>query len=311
MNAITIENLKKTFRTGFLKRRVDVLHGVDLEVERGEIFGLLGPNGAGKTTTLKCLLRLIFPTEGRITVFGVDNDRPDSLARVGYLPEHPALYPRLLPREILDLAGRLAGLPRDERRARSEFLLERVGLSDARDRAVGRFSKGMKQRVGLAQALMGDPDLLILDEPLSGLDPIGRKDVREILLEQRAAGKTLIFTSHILSDVERLCDRVAILKDGRVSTAPTTLGSLLRPEVRRFEVHVDELSERLEAIFEGRIKRLPSADQGVLIVLEGENDLDEFIDRARGEGKRILSIRPLRETLEALFLRDAIEEQSA
>src|SRR5690554_625874 len=310
MNAITIENLKKTFRTGFLKRRVDVLHGVDLEVERGEIFGLLGPNGAGKTTTLKCLLRLIFPTEGRITVFGVDNDRPDSLARVGYLPEHPALYPRLLPMEILDLAGRLSGLPRDARRARSEFLIERVGLSHARERAVGRFSKGMKQRIGLAQALMSDPDLLILDEPFSGLDPIGRKEVREILLEQRAAGKTLVFTSHILSDVERLCDRVAIIKDGRVSTAPTPLGSLLKPEVRRFEIHVDTLTESLEEAFAGRIKRLPMVDQGALVELEGEANLDEFIDRARAEGRRILAVRPLRETLEALFLRDAIEESA-
>lgn len=310
MNAITIENLKKTFRTGFLKRRVDVLHGIDLEVERGEIFGLLGPNGAGKTTTLKCLLRLIFPSEGKITIFGVDNDRPDSLARVGYLPEHPALYPRLLPMEILDLAGRLAGLSRDERRARSEFLLDRVGLSGARDRAVGRFSKGMKQRVGLAQALMGDPELLILDEPLSGLDPIGRKEVREILLEQRAAGKTLVFTSHILSDVERLCDRVAIIKEGRVSTAPTPLRSLLRPEVRRFEVHIDELSETLDAAFSGRLKRLPIVDQGVLIELEGEANLDEFIDRARAEGRRIVAIRPLRESLEALFLRDAIERSA-
>jgi len=310
MNAITIENLKKTFRTGFLKRKVDVLYGIDLEVERGEIFGLLGPNGAGKTTTLKCLLRLIFPTEGRITVFGVDNDRPDSLARVGYLPEHPALYPRLLPMEILDLAGRLSGLPRDARRARSEFLIERVGLSHARERAVGRFSKGMKQRIGLAQALMSDPDLLILDEPFSGLDPIGRKEVREILLEQRAAGKTLVFTSHILSDVERLCDRVAIIKDGRVSTAPTPLRSLLKPEVRRFEIHVDTLTESLEEAFAGRIKRLPMVDQGALVELEGEANLDEFIDRARAEGRRILAVRPLRETLEALFLRDAIEESA-
>src|SRR5690606_11717757 len=163
--AIRIQNLTKTYRTGFWGRKVRVLHGVDLVVERGAILGLLGPNGAGKSTTLKCVLRLVFPTEGEIEIFGVSNRSPEALERVGYMPEHPALYPKLLPLEILDFAGRLAGLPKDVREARAQALVREVGLGHALDRPVGKYSKGMKQRIGLAQALMSDPDLLILDEP--------------------------------------------------------------------------------------------------------------------------------------------------
>jgi ABC-2 type transport system ATP-binding protein len=303
--AIRIQNLKKTYRTGFWGRKVRVLHGVDLVVERGAILGLLGPNGAGKSTTLKCVLRLVFPTEGEIEIFGVSNRSPEALERVGYMPEHPALYPKLLPLEILDFAGRLAGLPKDVREARAQALVREVGLGHALDRPVGKYSKGMKQRIGLAQALMSDPDLLILDEPFSGLDPIGRKEVRDILLAQREAGKTLVFTSHILSDVELLCDRVALLRGGRIS-ACATIEELLRPEVRRFEVQLASASEDFAERFGGVVVTRKTGERGVHLEVEGEATLDAVVDGARAEGLRILAITPRRESLEDLFIRNAL-----
>jgi ABC-2 type transport system ATP-binding protein len=305
-DAVTIEKLRKTFRTGFWGRQVEVLRGVDLTVRRGEILGLLGPNGAGKSTTLKCVLRLVFPTSGEIHIFGVSNRSPAALSRVGYMPEHPALYPRLLPLEVLDFAGRLVGLSRGERDERAQRLVHEVGLDHAIDRPVGRYSKGMKQRIGLAQALMGEPELLILDEPFSGLDPIGRKEVRDILLAQRERGKTLVFTSHILSDVERLCDRVALLKGGAIS-ACASLEELLRPEVRRFELELGAAPAGFAERFGAAVSTRATGERGVHLEVEGEATLDAVIDAARAERLRILAVTPRRESLEDLIIRDALD----
>ena len=214
---VRVNALEKTFRIGFFRKRVEAVRGVDFEVYRSEIFGLLGPNGAGKTTTLKMLLGLIFPDGGTMELFG-DTSRPlEAMARVGYMPENPYVYQYLKPLEFLDLCGRLVGFEASRRRDASRRMLERVGLAHAADRPIGKFSKGMMQRIGIAQALLHEPELLILDEPMSGLDPIGRKEVRELIEEQRDRGTTILFTSHILSDVERLCDRVGIMLEGKMS----------------------------------------------------------------------------------------------
>lgn len=212
---VEVRGLKKNFHIGFMRKRVEAVRGIDFEVGRGEFFGLLGPNGAGKTTTIKTILRLIFPTEGEVRLFG-EPLRRESYARVGYMPENPYVYQYLKPLEFLDLCGRLFGLGNKERTSRAEELIEKVGLKHAVNRQIGRFSKGMTQRVGLAQTLLNDPELIILDEPMSGLDPVGRKQIRDLLAEQHAAGKTILFTSHILSDVETLCDHVVIMRDGKV-----------------------------------------------------------------------------------------------
>jgi len=223
---LAVEGLHKTFHIGFLRKRVQAVRGIDFAVRRGEFFGLLGPNGAGKTTTIKMMLRLIFPTQGRIRLFDREAHDVDAMRRVGYMPENPYVYQYLKPLEFLDLCGRLMGMSRRDRQQRSEEMVSTVGLAGAVDRPIGKFSKGMMQRIGLAQALLHDPELLILDEPMSGLDPIGRKEIRDLLLEQHARGKTLLFTSHILTDVEKLCDRVAIMDHGKIA-AEGTLSELL------------------------------------------------------------------------------------
>jgi ABC-2 type transport system ATP-binding protein len=216
-SVLEVKALHKTFVLGLFRKRVEAVRGVDFEVRPGEIFGILGPNGAGKTTTIKMVLRLIFPTSGAIRLFGTDSPGPEQMRRIGYLPENPYVYQYLKAHEFLDLCGRLCGLDAKARAERSEAMIDRVGLRHAIDRPIGRFSKGMTQRIGLAQALLHDPEVIILDEPMSGLDPIGRKEVRDLILEERARGKTVVFTSHILSDVERLCDRVAIMHRGKVT----------------------------------------------------------------------------------------------
>ena len=241
---LEVNGLYKTFHIGFFRKRVDAVRGTSFSVKRGEIFGLLGPNGAGKTTTIKSILRLIFPTKGEIRIFGSPSGDREAAKRVGYMPENPYVYQYLKPIEFLDLCGRLVGLRRRERRARSEEMIDKVGLRHAADRPIGKFSKGMMQRIGLAQALLHDPELLVLDEPMSGLDPIGRKEVRDLLLEQRERGKTLLFTSHILSDVELLCDRVVIMQQGNI-TSEGQVHDLLESAGRRVEIRLSSASQKL------------------------------------------------------------------
>lgn len=216
---ISVENLSKTFRTPFRRKRVEAVRSVTFSVTPGEIFGFLGPNGAGKTTTIKMLTGLIQPSAGSIRILGGPPDDIRTKARIGFLPEQPYFYDYLTPVELLDVFGRIFGMPSAQRRKRIDDLLARVGLADARKRTLRKFSKGMLQRTGIAQALLNDPDLIILDEPLSGLDPIGRKEVTDIIAELRRDGKTIFFSSHILTDIERLCDRVAILDRGVIKAA--------------------------------------------------------------------------------------------
>jgi ABC-2 type transport system ATP-binding protein len=210
------EGLTKTFDVGFRRRRVTAVDSVDLEVHEGEIFGFVGPNGAGKTTTIKMLMGLIYPTRGRAFIFDDPIPSQRAKARLGYLPENPAYYEFLTGREALRFFARLSRVPAEARDRRCDELLQQVGLAGAADRQIRKYSKGMQQRLGLAQALVGDPSLVILDEPMSGLDPVGRKEVRDLILELKRSGKTVFFSTHILPDVETLCDRVGVILGGRL-----------------------------------------------------------------------------------------------
>src|SRR5687768_2488365 len=217
------DRLCKTFRLGFMRRRVEAVREVSFEVRRGEVFGFLGPNGAGKTTTLKMLMGLIFPSAGRAEVLGLPVPSLAAKRRLGYLPETPYFYDYLTADEFLDLVGALSDVPRSLRRERAAKLIERVGLGQARGRPLRKYSKGMLQRVGIAQALMGDPELVVLDEPMTGLDPLGRKEIRDLILELRDEGRTVFYSTHILPDVEMTCDRVAMVFAGRTrSVGPLT-----------------------------------------------------------------------------------------
>jgi len=213
---IRLENVVKDVRPGFGLRRKRVLHDVSLSVERGEIFGFVGPNGAGKTTTMKILMGLIRATSGRATILGHAVGETGFRREIGFLPEHPTFYDYLTGREILDFYARLSGLDARARRERVALLLDWVGLDDAAEQRLRSYSKGMLQRVGIAQALVHDPSVVFLDEPMSGLDPLGRKAIRDLILRLREDGKTVFMNTHILSDMEMVCDRIAIIVAGRL-----------------------------------------------------------------------------------------------
>jgi ABC-2 type transport system ATP-binding protein len=242
MPAIETHALTKVFRDFWGRRRLRALDALDLEVREGEIFGLLGPNGSGKSTTIKLLLGLLRPTSGEARILGGSPEDVRLKSRLGYQPEDSYLYPYLTAEETLDFYGRIFSMPRAARRRRSAEILERVGLAGAGVRAVGEFSKGMQRRLGLAQALVNDPELLVLDEPTAGLDPIGSRDVKDLLLDLRRRGKTVLLTSHLLADVESVCDRVAILRDGRLLACGEV--SMLLADDERTQITTGKLSAR-------------------------------------------------------------------
>jgi ABC-2 type transport system ATP-binding protein len=301
---LEVRGLRKVFHIGFFRKRIEAVKGVSFSVRRGEIFGLLGPNGAGKTTTIKSILRLIFPTEGEIEIFGRSAGDRETASRVGYMPENPYVYQYLKPLEFLDLCGRLEGIPKHERRQRSDEMIDMVGLQHAVDRPIGKFSKGMMQRIGLAQALLHDPELLVLDEPMSGLDPIGRKEIRDVLLEQRARGKTLLFTSHILSDVELLCDRVVIMHMGEI-TSQGRVAELLESAGHRVEIRLGRASQALRDSLRSRGTIVDDAEGSVTLRVDGEKAIEEVLRISSAAGARLEAVIPERQSLESLFLRDA------
>ena len=219
--AIDVHDLRKTYRTPFARKKVEALRGVTFHVERGHIFGFVGPNGAGKTTTIRTLMGLIRPSGGRAALLGHPLGSRAARFKIGFLPESPYFYDYLTVGELCDLAGRLFGMPHAARKRRADELIDKVGLGGARGLPLKKFSKGMLQRAGLAQALMNDPELVVLDEPMSGLDPIGRKEVRDLILELRDQRKTVFFSTHILSDVEAITDRVAIIARGELQAHGT------------------------------------------------------------------------------------------
>jgi ABC-2 type transport system ATP-binding protein len=304
---VEIENLSKDYEVGFWrKRKVRALDGLSLTVNQGEIFGFLGANGAGKTTTLKLLMTLIFPTSGGARILGSDISEISMHSRIGYLPENPYFYDYLTALEFLNFCGQIFGFSKSARSSRAKGLLARVKLDETKwNTQLRKFSKGMLQRVGLAQALINDPEVIFLDEPMSGLDPIGRREVRDLISALRQEGKTVFMCSHILSDIEVLCDRIAILKGGRLAH----IGQLdeLRQQVAGrdlVEVVVSGTDETALKPYlpKGNEFRLSSTPAGLRIEVSGERDVDQVIAALRKVNGKLISVQPLRQSLEDLFM---------
>jgi ABC-2 type transport system ATP-binding protein len=301
-----VEGLRKVFRQGLSLKKVEAVKGVSFEVHAGDIFGFLGPNGAGKTTTIKMLTGLISPTAGRASIFGESIPSPRAMERVGFMPENPYVYPFLTPTEFVEMCGRLSGLSRRAVRDRTRQVLDKVGILYAADRPVRRLSKGMLQRTGLAAALVADPELLILDEPMSGLDPVGRKEVRDLILDERSNGRTIFFSTHILSDVEMMCDRVSILRRGSVVVGGR-LSDLLKSDVQRTDVVLLGASEALENELTGEVHAVRRLTERLVVEVEGKAKVAEVLQRALAAGATVVEVTPRHETLEDLFVREAIE----
>jgi len=308
MAAIEILGLEKTYKVGFWhKRPKRALHPLHLTVEDGEIFGFLGPNGAGKTTTLKILMGLVFPTAGRARILGRDWTDPEVKAQIGFLPEQPYFYDHLTAHELLDYYGQLSGVPAKQRKPRVEEVLTRVGLTDIKGLQLRRFSKGMLQRVGIAQAILHNPRLVFLDEPMSGLDPLGRREVRDLIEQLKQEGKTVFFSTHILSDAEALCDRVAIIHKGELRG------------VGAVEELTANVQGKVEVIWQGTaipasLKALAAechVTGDTVRAVIAENQQDAAIDALRRERIRLIAITPLRTSLEAYFVEKLQHSQTA
>ena len=307
-SALALTGIGKRFRTSWGKR-VEILHEVSFRVSRGSVYGLLGHNGAGKSTTLKIVLGLMKPSAGRGEVLGESLGSVTARARIGYLPENPYFYDYLNAREFLDTCAALTGIPGRERPQRIAATLERVGLDPSSRLRLRKYSKGMLQRVGLAQAILHEPDLLILDEPMSGLDPIGRRQVRDLILDLKREGKTVLFSSHILSDVEALCERVGILvrgelrREGRVE-------DLLREDRGRYEIETRNLPATLFRQWkeDGRIRE--SGDR-ILVAAADQHEMQESVQQVLRSGGSLLAVRPVQRSLEDVFLDHTQAEPAA
>jgi ABC-2 type transport system ATP-binding protein len=304
MSVIEINNLTKDYEVGFWrKRKVRALDGLSLSIDGGQIFGFLGANGAGKTTTLKLLMRLIFPTDGSARILGHDIRDVSMHQRIGYLPENPYFYDYLTAREFLDYCAQIFGYPAATRKKRAADLLARAKLDEKRwDTQLRKFSKGMLQRVGLAQSLVNEPEIVFLDEPMSGLDPVGRREVRDLIAALRDEGKTVFMCSHILSDIEVLCDRVAILKKGRLAQ----VGYL--DELRRKTEGPNRMelmaagtdAESLRAHLPGT--EIAPTPRGLRIEIASETEIENVLAALRKVGGKIVSVQPVKQSLEELFL---------
>ena len=306
---IEIENLSKDYEVGFWKKRkVRALDNLSLNVEGGQIFGFLGGNGAGKTTTIKILMSLIFPTAGRAKILGEDISNVKMHAQIGYCPENPYFYDYLTARELMNYFGELFGLDSARRKQKTEELLTKVGLEEKDwNKQLRKFSKGMLQRVGLAQSLINEPRIVFLDEPMSGLDPIGRREIRELIAELREKGATVFMSTHILSDIEALCDNVAILRGGKLA-ATGNLDDLLTEsgETQTFEINVkgvsaENLRNEIESIA-GAI--VSSKASGANISVAEEKDVDRVLQIVRNNGGRLISVQPVKQSLEELFVKE-------
>jgi len=306
---VEIQDVVKDFRPGFGLRKKRVLHGISFGVMPGEIFGFVGPNGAGKTTTLKILMGLIRATSGTARILGHDIGETAFRREIGFLPENAYFYDYLTGREVLDFYARLSGVASDERARRVSTLLDWVGLSHAADARIRTYSKGMAQRVGIAQALVHDPSVVFLDEPMSGLDPIGRKEIRDLIIRLRAEGKTVFMNTHILSDVEMVCDRVAIIVGGKIMYQGHTQEFLDDGE-HECEIVVSgiepELATRLE---EEQGAQLRGVGERVEMQIP-EKKVDAVLEAVLQARGRVLAVTPRRVSLESIFL-DAVREEQA
>ena len=298
--AIHTENLTKIYNVGWGRKHVGI-DGLTLEVEEGQIFGLVGPNGSGKTTTLKLLLGLIFPTAGTGQVLGEPMGSPRAKERVGYLPEGPYFYEHLTAPELLRLYGSLFGLGGKQFEARIQELLELVDMWDRRDYRVGDYSRGMRQRVGVAQALINDPDLLFFDEPTSGLDPIGAKDIREVILRLRSQGKTVFLCSHLLKEMEPICDSIAILSRGRL-VGEGSVTELLQGEETLYRLELREPSAELLALVGARAREVTWLEEVCRLKFTNRQDAFDAAALAEDNGGYVRAVGPDRRTLEEVFI---------
>ena len=307
--AVHVQTLSKTYTSAFGRRAVKALVAMDLTVERGEIFGLLGPNGAGKTTLLKILLSIVQPTEGEARLFGSTVRDAGARANIGFLPENHRFPDFLTANQMLDLYGRLSGVPDDMRRRRIPELLERVGMADWGDHKIKKFSKGMMQRAGLAQALLNDPDLIFLDEPTDGVDPIGRREIRDLLIWLRDQGKTVFLNSHLLSEVERVCTRVAILNKGRLVREGTIEEMTAIDQV--YELLLTPLPDTLIARMDGALTALDASPEADLhryrLIANDRAQLNTHLDQLRQAGVELEAVQPVRRSLEEYFI-EVIED---
>jgi ABC-2 type transport system ATP-binding protein len=301
--AIETIDLTKDYTVGFWRQRSRrALDRLSLQMEAGEVFGFLGPNGAGKTTTLKLLLQLVFPTSGEARILGRPPGDLAAKRRLGYLPENPYFYDYLTAEELLTYFGGLLGLSAADRRQRVSTLLDEVGLGSERRLQLRKFSKGMLQRVGIAQALLNEPDLVILDEPMSGLDPLGRRDVRALILRLRDRGCSVFFSSHVLSDAETLCSRVAILAKGQL-VASGKLSDMLAFTVRGWELVVADVRDDVLAAIGPRVSRaVPIGGGRFELEVPTTTAPDQLLTDLTSTGARLVSLNPIRETLEDFFI---------
>ena len=301
--AIRTDALTKDYAVGFWRKRpYRALDALTLEVPAGEVFGFLGPNGAGKTTTLKLLMQLIYPTSGRAEILGRPAGDVATRRRIGYLPENPYFYDYLTAEELLHYFGRLFGFAQADRRRRVDALLDRVGIAGERRLQLRKFSKGMLQRVGIAQALLNDPDVVFLDEPMSGLDPIGRRDVRALILDLRDQGRTVFFSSHILADAEALCGRVAIVAAGRLA-AIGRLSDLHAFQARGWEMVVAGLTPDVVARLAPGVTRATQISPGrYTLELSLSQPPEALLPDLTAAGGSMVSLNPLRVSLEDFFM---------
>jgi len=295
--AIDLHDVQKVY-----KGKVHALRGINMQVHRGEVFGLLGPNGAGKSTLVKIMMTVVRPTRAEGTMLNRPIGHKPTLGRVGYLPEHHRLPPYLTGEQILHFYAALAGVKKSDRRKRAGELLDLVGMTDWARRKVSSYSKGMQQRIGLAQALMNDPDLVVLDEPTDGVDPVGRREIRDVLVRLRDEGRTIFLNSHLLSELEMVCSRVAILVQGNVAMHGTL--DDLTEESRRYELIIEGTPPQWTSEFDD-LRSEPVNDTRTKLVLKGAepSPVQPVIDRLRRDGTTIVSMQPVRETLEDLFMR--------
>lgn len=298
VNVLEVKNLHKAYKTGFIPKRYPVLKGVSFSVEEGEIFGYLGPNGAGKTTTLKCILGLIFPDSGEIRVFGQPHLSLLAKERIGYLPENPYFYEYLTAREFLEFYAQLFPAPRVGWKDRIDKLLHLVGLEKATDLQLRKFSRGMLQRIGIAQALINNPELVFLDEPLGGLDPIGRKELRDLIVSLREEGKTVFLCSHILQDIEMICDRVAVIVAGRI-VAQGTLPELISEKILYTEISVSGVTPH---DLEGTGEFLSLQGGRAWMKVFDEAKIENILRLVYEKKGKIHSLVPRTETLEDIFV---------
>ncbi|MGH9432674.1 MAG: ABC transporter ATP-binding protein [Terriglobia bacterium] len=311
MLAVETKDLSKDYRLGFWRKRPKrALDRLNLQVEAGETFGLLGPNVAGKSTTLKLLFRLIFPSSGQATLLGRDLSDLAVRARIGYLPENPSFYDHLTAEEFLHYAAELFGLSKTTTRDRAGRLLDRVGLTDQRNLPLRKFSKGMVQRLGIAQALMNNPELIFLDEPMSGLDPIGRREVRNLILELRQEGKTVFFSTHILSDAETLCDRVAILDHGQLQGCGE-LRKILGVEVAATEMVLEDPPPDVLRALKPFARTMVRTGDRVRIEFPAEIENLTLLDISLRHRARVISLNPVKASLEDYFMARIQKEPEA